>query len=303
VIEEPFAPMATESRDKGPGRHRALVFGGGGLAGIAWELGVMRGISDEDPELAAKLVQADLVLGTSAGSVVAAQVTSGVPLDLLYEAQLDTASSEISVDVVDLDDVQAAARRATSLAEFRQIWGAHALAATTVPETTRRRVIEARLPVHEWPRSSLEIPAIDAHSGERVVFTSQSDVSLVDAVAASCAVPGVWPAVSIDGRRFIDGGFPSGTNADLALGARRILIVAPVFEVELSPLLNLGSEISMISPPGQVLSIRADSETQDALAGRALSTTVRRPAAKMGRATGRILARTVADFWSEASEA
>jgi NTE family protein len=77
----------------------ALVLAGGGVAGIAWELGVLRGLADADPGLADGVLAADLVIGTSAGSSVAAQITSGVGLDALYEAQLRPETAEIEVDV------------------------------------------------------------------------------------------------------------------------------------------------------------------------------------------------------------
>ncbi|MFY9927674.1 MAG: patatin-like phospholipase family protein, partial [Streptosporangiaceae bacterium] len=78
---------------------RALVLAGGGVAGIAWELGVLRGLQDSDPDLAARVIAADLVIGTSAGSAVAAQITSGTPLDDLYQTQLSAESAEIEVEL------------------------------------------------------------------------------------------------------------------------------------------------------------------------------------------------------------
>ncbi len=77
----------------------ALILAGGGVAGIAWELGVLRGLQDTDPGLAARVLAADLVVGTSAGSAVAAQITSGVPLDDLYGRQLSETSAEIEVQL------------------------------------------------------------------------------------------------------------------------------------------------------------------------------------------------------------
>ena len=92
---------------------RALVLAGGGVAGIAWELGVLRGIQDRDRVLQASLTAADVVVGTSAGSAVAAQITSGTALEDLYAAQLTQASSEIEVDL-DLEDLMARLAAATA---------------------------------------------------------------------------------------------------------------------------------------------------------------------------------------------
>ena len=78
--------------------------------------------------------------------------------------------------------------------------GTVALATQTVPESVRRQVIAQRLPSHDWPERVLRLTAIDTATGELVVFDRDSGVGLVDAVAASCAVPGAWPPVTIDGR-------------------------------------------------------------------------------------------------------
>jgi NTE family protein len=87
-------------------------------------------------------------------------------------------------------------------------------------------VIVSRLPSHTWPDDRLVVVAVDAVSGERQVFTRASGVDLVDAVAASCAVPGVWPPATIGSRRSMDGGTYSTDNADLAVGYDRVLVLA-----------------------------------------------------------------------------
>lgn len=119
---------------------RALVLAGGGVAGIAWELGVLRGIQDADPELEASLAAADVIVGTSAGSAVAGQITSGTPLEDLYAAQLAPGSSEIEVDF-DMDDLIArfasVADGATTAEEMRRRIGALAPATPTVDESAR----------------------------------------------------------------------------------------------------------------------------------------------------------------------
>src|SRR4051795_7843054 len=208
----------------------ALVLAGGGVAGIAWELGVLRGLADADPALADRVLAADLVVGTSAGSSVAAQVTSGVPLDELYQAQLRPETAEIEVDV-DLPAlvarVNAAMAGATSTEDAGRRIGALALATPTIDPALRLAAIDARLPVTTWPQRRLLIAAVDAGTGALAVFTRDSGVALRDAVAASCAVPGVWPPVTIDGRRYVDGGARSMANSDLAAGADRVLVLLP----------------------------------------------------------------------------
>jgi NTE family protein len=105
-------------------------------------------------------------------------------------------------------------RRARTIPEMRRAVGRFALEAATVSEPQRRAVIESRLPSQDWPVRALKLFAVDAESGEPRIFDSASGVGILDAVTASCAVPGVWPPTTIDGRRYIDGGVRSGTNAE-----------------------------------------------------------------------------------------
>ncbi|MGH3969634.1 MAG: patatin-like phospholipase family protein, partial [Mycobacterium sp.] len=203
---------------------RALVLAGGGIAGIAWETGVLRGIADESPEAARLLLDSDVLVGTSAGSAVAAQIGSGLPLEALFERQVAEASAEMDsgVDVDDITEIFLTAlgqpydeTRDKTRQQMQRI-GAVALATKTVPEPVRRRVIAQRLPSHDWPDRVLRLTAIDVATGELVVFDRESGVGLVDAVAASCAVPGAWPAVTIGGRRYMDGGVASSVNLAVA---------------------------------------------------------------------------------------
>ncbi|MFJ9341785.1 patatin-like phospholipase family protein [Streptomyces sp. NPDC101733] len=206
----------------------ALVLGGGGLTGIGWETGILYGLARAGVDL----FDADLVVGTSAGSVVGAQLASGLltPQEL-YERQLGDASEEVAARF----RAGLVARYALALARsrdgaaFRRRIGAMALAADTAEdEAARREVLRARLVSHEWPERRLVVTAVDALTGELAAFDRESGAGLLDAVSASCAVPGVWPPVTVGGRRFIDGGVRSGANADVAAGYRRVVILAPV---------------------------------------------------------------------------
>ena len=185
------------------GEH-ALVLGGGGVAGVAWMTGLLAGLAAGGQDVTG----ADLVIGTSAGATVAAQLGSGLPLDELLARQVEPAKQAREITVaLDLEkfaaDVQPfLAGASTPDAQLRG-FGQFALRAPTVPEAERRAVIEGRLPSHDWPARPLQLTAVDCASGELVVFDASSGVSLVDAVTASCAVPGVWPPVSIGGRRYM----------------------------------------------------------------------------------------------------
>src|SRR4029077_19401592 len=89
-------------------------------------------------------------------------------------------------------------------------------------------VIGQGLARSEWPEQRLVITAVDAESGEPRAFDRDSGGGLIDAVAASCARPLVWPPITIGGRRYIDGGVRSATNADLAAGCDRVVVLAPI---------------------------------------------------------------------------
>lgn len=175
---------------------RALVLAGGGLAGIAWEIGILRGIADEAVDTAQALLDSDVLLGTSAGSTVAAQLGSGVGLDALFDRQVAAASPEINpgVDIDDITDlfVTAMAEPNTTTAEKLQRIGKTALSTPTVAESVRREVIAGRLPSHEWPDRVLRIPAIDTASGELVAFDRgrASRSSTRWPRAAPCRAPG-----------------------------------------------------------------------------------------------------------------
>ena len=280
--------------------NRALVLAGGGVAGIAWELGVLRGIGDVDPDLLISLRNADVVIGTSAGAAVAAQITTGVLIDDLYSAQLSEHSSEIEVEM-NLEELMARFARvtigATGPEDMRRRIGSLALETPTVSEPVRRAAIAARLPQGSWPPGTLLLTAVDAESGEPTVFTKESGVDLIDAVAASCAVPGIWPPVTINGHRYIDGGVRSGTNADLAAGCDRVLIVTPSRATAPQPWGNLDNEIEELSP-AHVQVVYANDASVVAFGTNPLSPSTRGPAAREGRKIGRVEADAVGSFWS-----
>ncbi|MFG3600269.1 patatin-like phospholipase family protein [Micromonospora chersina] len=277
----------------------ALVLAGGGVAGIAWELGVLRGLIDADPTLADRILAADLIVGTSAGSAVAAQITSGVALDDLYAAQLRPETAEVEVDV-NMEklfaEYAAVLTGATGPEDARRRLGGIALAAQTVDPAVRLAAIDARLPVKKWPDRRLLLPAVDAESGDEAIFTRESGVTLRDAVAASCAVPGIWPPVAIGDRRYVDGGVRSMTNADLAAGADRVLIIQPTLADTPQPWGDLDAEIAALAPAA-VHVISADQASVDAFGTNALSPATRAASARAGRAVGAAHAAAVAALW------
>ncbi|MEU8841938.1 patatin-like phospholipase family protein [Streptomyces roseus] len=241
------------------GGDTALVLGGGGLTGVGWEAGVLYGLARAGVDLTA----ADLVVGTSAGSVVGAQLTSGLlsPQEL-YERQLGDPAGEVAARLGTglIARYAVAMVRSRDPEAYRRRVGALALAADTGEEAERRKVLEARLVSHTWPERRLVVTAVDALTGELAAFDRQSGAGLVEAVSASCAVPGVWPPVTVGGRRFIDGGIRSATNADLASGCSRVVILAPMAlgsglvpspAAQAARLREAGARVLLITPSAQ----------------------------------------------------
>ncbi|GAA1286067.1 patatin-like phospholipase family protein [Pseudonocardia aurantiaca] len=275
---------------------RALVLGGGGITGIAWELGMISALR----ELGVDLTGADLIVGTSAGSVVGAQIATGVDPQERYEAQLAPPDGELA----------AALGRGTMLRmglamigprdpqRVRARIGRVALRASRVPEAERIAVIGRRLPVHEWPQRALKVAAVDAHTGEFVALDRDSGVPLVEAVAASCAVPGVWPPVTTGGRRFIDGGMRSPANADLASGSDRVVVLAPLVR-GFGPMVGVAAQTAQLRAAGaEVALVSPDAAALTAIGRNVLDPAHRAAAARAGRAQATAAAEAVAAVWN-----
>ena len=201
------------------------VLGGGGIGGIAWETGILAGLDAEGVHVTPDAT----ILGTSAGSTVAAQLASGTPIAELYQRQRAGVPWEGSRPMR-LGTILFYARSAifsrTAEQAARRI-GKRALAVADTADDNRMHIIEQRLPSHEWGALDIRLIAVDAESGEYREFTRADGVPLVDAVAASCAIPVEWPTVEIGGHRYMDGGMRSTVNLDLAPGTGPVVALAP----------------------------------------------------------------------------
>jgi NTE family protein len=282
---------------------RALVLAGGGIGGIAWETGVLRGIADESPATGRLLLDSEVLVGTSAGSAVAAQIGGGCPLGVLFDRQVAESSSEIDSGV-DIDDITEVFLTALGEADDEtldktrqqmQRIGAVAVATETVPEPVRRRVIAQRLPSHDWPDRVLRLTAIDVATGELVVFDRESGVGLVDAVAASCAVPGAWPPVTIGGRRYMDGGVASSVNLGVAGDCDVAVVLVPSGADAPAPFGD-GPAAEIAAFPGPAFGVFADDDSLAAFGPNPLDPRCRIASAVAGREQGRREAKAVARF-------
>jgi NTE family protein len=272
---------------------------GGGIAGIAWETGILRGIADESPETAQALLDSDVLVGTSAGSTVAAQLGSGPTLDELYQRQVGPESAELDpgVGIEGVADLFADAMMTSDISKTEKLKhiGQVALDTPTVSEAVRREVIAARLPSHDWPQRVLRISAVDIDGGELVTLDRDSGVDLVDAVAASCAVPGVWPVVTIGERRYIDGGVGSTVNMALAADCDTAVVLVPSGRTTASPF-GAGVAAEVDGFAGVTLGIFADDDAVEAFGENPLDPDCRVPSAQAGRRQGRDIAAKVAAF-------
>jgi NTE family protein len=216
----------------------ALVLGGGGAAGNAWEIGVIAGLAEAGLDMTET---ADLVVGTSAGATAAAQVRSGIPAAELLASVLSPPVQPVgqnrerppSLPMATVFERMRAigAATTTSAADLQRAMGAFGLESDSIlgpGAGERRAVVASRLPRLQWPERPMIVVAVNAHTGELTAFDRDSGVELVDAVTASTALPGLVPTVSINGARYIDGGVRSPDNADLASGYARVLVLSPL---------------------------------------------------------------------------
>ena len=292
---------------------RALVLGGGGSAGNAWEIGVIAGLFDAGLDV----TEADLIIGTSAGSTAAAQISSATqPAELLAgilaaapQPRTGPVGSDRgrapNVPVADhMEKTSEIIGAAEDAADMRRRMGAAALetdaASGSSGQTQRRATVAARLPSQHWPQRPMLIVAVDAHTGEPVVFDRHSGVDLVDAVTASCAGPGV-PPHSIGESRYIDGGYRSNENADLAAGYGRVLVLSPLGGRTRAPLewgMHLTAQADELRARGsRVETILPDSNSRNAFGDNLMNLSTRPPAARAGYSQGRALAGRLTEFW------
>lgn len=277
-------------------RGRALVLGGGGSGGIGWLAGLLYGLSEAGVDLS----DADVVIGTSAGASVGAQLLE-IPLREVYERQLAEPRRELAGRLGAGAILRYAWATLTSRSPeaFGRKIGRLALAARTPDPAARRAVIESRLISPHWPDRPLRLTAVDTATGELRAFDRDSGVPLVDAVAASCAVPGAWPPVALDGRRWMDGGIHSTANVHLAAGYERVVVLAPVPRGG-GPLAAPSAQAARLAARGARITVVAPSATAKRAFGRnPLDPAVRAESARAGREQAKEVVRQVGEVWGE----
>jgi NTE family protein len=294
---------------------RALVLGGGGPVGIAWESGLVAGLAQAGVDLG----QADFTMGTSAGSFVGARLALGADAKTLADPILGEATpatapprdgpSRAPADLSKLIQLMGEAQGGLrNPAEVRAELGAFALAAQTIDEAAFIASFGkslASLDEAAWPDRGFACTAVDAETGAFQIWTADSGVGVTRAVASSCSVPGIYPPVTLKGRRYIDGGMRSATNADMATGHELVVVVAlrlggggggalgeriaAQFNEEIETLKDGGATVVTITPD----------EASVSAMGLNLMDFARRPdAARAGVAQGLAYATDVKTYWT-----
>jgi NTE family protein len=290
---------------------RALVLGGGGATGNAWSVGVVAGLL----EAGIDVTNADLIVGTSAGATTAAQITSASPVELyadILAAAPERGTAPVRSDreggrtgpaMSHLERTSRIIARAEDASDMRRRLGASALEMEATSDRSAqsawRATVAARLPSQQWPDTPLLITAVDAHTGEPVVFDRHSGVDLADAVTASCSS---GFAYGIGDQRYIDGGYRSNAdNADLAVGCARVLVLSPFGGRSRTPAewgMQLAAQVLELRARGsQVETVFPSSNIDDMFGANAIDVSLRPSAARAGYAQGIELVDQLAAIW------
>jgi NTE family protein len=291
---------------------RGLVLGGGGPIGIAWESGLLAGLAQGGVDLG----QADSILGTSAGAFVGMRLALGEPAAKLADpifaeaarALRDVKRSGRAPDLTKLMRIMSNAQKAGRDPEAaRAEVGAYALESETMSEQefldSFGRAF-ASLPETLWPGREFACTAVDAETGAFQVWTKDSGVGVGRAVAASCSMPGIYPPMTLQGRRWYDGGGRSSTNADVATG-HDVVVVVGVRLSDWTPggalarlFAHLDEEVEALKDGGaKVAALLPDDASRAAMGGNLMDFGKRVDAARAGLAQGLAAADEIGAVW------
>ena len=289
---------------------RALVLGSGGPIGIAWQAGLLAGLAEAGVDLA----DADFIVGTSAGSWIGAQIAMGKEPAALAESivsvDLTTSGSWPEPDFTKfIDQMAEAVSRKRRARDVRAEIGKWALESPTISEEMFVAVVSHLFNERgddAWPQRNYACTAVDALSGEFVVWNEKTGADIKLAVASSCSVPGLFPPITINGRRYMDGGTRSATNADLARGYDTAIVVAvsaaagdPKMAEQFRKRLN--KELAMLRESGtKVELILPEAASIEAFGTNLLDPSRSADAAQAGLAEGKAQAASLRAVWLDA---
>ncbi|HUF32873.1 MAG TPA: patatin-like phospholipase family protein [Acidimicrobiales bacterium] len=270
-----------------------LVLGGGGVVGVAWEVGVLAGLADAlgwDPDGARTIV------GTSAGSVIGANLRHGRSIDDLVAEQraggLRLAGGEPGDPAAALEVFRRWAGVELMDPPTARAVGELAMSASATDEAVMLDGFRKILPAANWPEGDLRVTGVSVGTGERVVWTAASGVELAAAVTASCAVPGLFPPITVGDDRYVDGGLWSGSNADVVAGDRlgAALFIGPMgvgtTGLAAQSARALAREVDVLTLDGTALHVLEPGERFVAAAMQLMDATRRVEALEIGLAEG-----------------
>lgn len=280
--------------------------------GIGWESGIVSGLMEGGVDLS----QGDLIIGTSAGSFVGANLAMGrniaeLAQNFITEQQGPVPAAQPAAQPPDLSiligKLQEAVSGVRPAEEVRAEIGAWALTAKTIREQDFIASFGgwlSGLSENAWPERPFACTAVDATDGSFVVWNQEAGIGLARAVASSCSVPGIFPPITIRGRRYIDGGMRSATNADVAKGHDAVLVIAVTVRIT-DPILAerfskpLENELKILRESGtRVELIKPDATSLDAFGMNLMDRSHRPAAAKAGLSQGRADAARLRSFWN-----
>lgn len=279
------------------------MLSGGGPIGVGWHSGLLEALAGAgmDP------TRADLIVGTSAGAMVGSQIALGrgtsAHIDRLDEALVDARTGEVETRM--LGFMQAMSEIAEAPPDERLVrLGRFSLQAETESEDEFLARFDY-LKTDTWP-DRFVCTAIDCADGSFVVWDADANVDFIRAIGSTCAVPGFFPPITINGKRYYDGGLRSLANADLAKGHDRVVIVTladpppdaadprarrvrAVLDAELATIRDAGGEAIVVSP---------DDEVRAVIGVQLMDPSKAKDAVDAGRAQGAREATRLRDFWN-----
>lgn len=277
---------------------KALVLGGGGITGIAWESGVLAGLIDSG----ILVNHADKILGSSAGSYVGSILANGQNMKTYYE---QLANNRDNADNAQLDPSLFELWREAFVEgkTDEQVIGKYLgdiinKSPSTVSLKERERSVRKRIGNVDWT-PQLEITAINAKTGTLESFNETSGISLMEAVMASGAVPGIWPHVDMLGASWIDGGMISSTNARLMANYKDIIILAPLDQKQgLVP--SVYEDVETLKTNSNVTLITPDQDSRNIIGTNIYSSQHIKEIGDAGYQQGKIIGREALDelkYW------
>jgi NTE family protein len=268
-----------------------LVMGGGGIVGIAWETGVLAALHDDcgfDPR------RATVIMGSSAGSVTGAQAALGRDLDELVAIQqrpargagghqpiLDLTSGP-QAEIMRLMTAGSGQEQAVRIGELAM------RVETFLSEDAFVDSFRSMIASDRWPETDLRVTSCDCTSGEGVIWSADSGIDLVRAVASSCAIPGFFPTVGFNGRRYMDGPRGQGYTAKVLseAGVDTALFIGPLAALaQFSSMME--AELELVRAAGIELHTVTGGPELAAIAPNLMDISVRAAGVDVGLADGR----------------